>query len=91
MGDVFNANGEFAHIAGGHCHDDKFIGGGISQVVVEIAYEAYDAIAGRSGIGRGLTGRLIMSAPNRLVALGAEIPIVDLVGDISADGRAHVV
>ena len=91
VGDVLDAHSEFAHIAGGQCHNDKFIGGGISQVVVEIADDADDAIARRSRIGRGLTGRLKIAMPNRLVALGAEIEAAVLRGCSGPGQGRHIV
>ena len=91
IGDVIDANGDLAHIAGGQRNGDKLKGGGIAQTIVEVAGEANEAIARRPAVGRRLTRRLVHAFANRLIAFAAEIPIVDLVGHIAADRRAHVV
>ena len=90
-GDIFNAHGDMAHIAGGQRNSDNLISSGVAQVVVEVAGEANHAVAGRTAVGRGLTRRLIHAFPNWLIAFSAQIPIVDLVGNIAADWLAHVV
>ena len=37
-----------------------------------------------------MTRRLVHAFANRLIALGAEVPVIDLVGNIAADWLAHV-
>ena len=88
--DIFDAHGELAHVAGGQRDDDEVGGGRIAQVIVEIAGESDHAIAGRPGIGSGLTRRLVHAFANRLIALAAEVPVINLVGDIAADRLAHI-
>ena len=70
---------------------NKLIGGGIAQVVAEIAGETDHAITGRSGVGRHLARGLKGASPDGLIAFGAQIPIIYLVGDIADNGGVHVV
>ena len=89
--DIFDAHGDRAHVASGQRYSDDLIGSRIAQAVVDVAGQADDAVAGRPAVGRGLAGRLIHAFPNRLIALGAQVPVIDLVGYIATDRLAHVI
>ena len=91
IGNVVDAHGDCAHIAGRQSNSDDIAAAGIAEPVAEVAGEPYYAIARGTGVGGELARRLEHALPDGLVALCAQVPIIDLVADIAADGRAHII